>query len=115
MKIKQGQSKFFRLEEYNDDGDVIASAYLYLIHNDGHDFPYGLIERVFVSNQSRGQGLGTKLVKKLIELAEDKDCYKIVGTSRYSNTKVHEFYEKLGFVDHGKSFRMNLNDDETSI
>lgn len=76
--------------------------------NDLHEVPFGLMEDVFVDETLRGQGIGTKIVQKLIEVAKEKKCYKLICTSRYSKPKVHELYEKIGFKDHGKEFRIDF-------
>lgn len=89
-------------------GKEIARAYLYLIQNDLRSERYGLMEDVFVDETLRGQGIGTKLVKKIIKLAKEYDCYKLICTSRYKKEKVHTLYKCLGFKDWGKEFRMDF-------
>jgi phosphinothricin acetyltransferase len=54
----------------------------------------GLIEDVAVNENYRGKGIGKKLVQKLIELASDKKCDKIVLNSSEKNST---FYKKIGF------------------
>ncbi len=90
------------------DGEEVASAYLYLLKNNHHKRPFGLIEYVIISEKLRGQGIGTRVVKEMIETAKKENCYKLILTSRHSKPKVHELYEKLGFEDWGKEFRMNF-------
>jgi GNAT superfamily N-acetyltransferase len=90
------------------DGQEIARAYLYLMSNDLHDAPFGLLEDVFVDESQRGSGLGTTLVKEVISTAQEAGCYKLIATSRTSRPKVHELYERLGFEKHGVEFRMNF-------
>ena len=90
------------------NGDEIARGYLYLIHNDLHKMPYGLIEDVFVNGGHRGKGHGKKIVAQLIAEAKEKNCYKLIGTSRLSRGEAHSFYNGLGFEEYGKEFRMNL-------
>jgi GNAT superfamily N-acetyltransferase len=90
------------------DGQEVGRAFLFLMTNDLHEAPFGLMEDVFVHEDYRGQGLGTQLVNALIEVAKQKKCYKLICTSRYARPKVHELYGKIGFNDHGKEFRMNL-------
>ena len=90
------------------DGEV-ARAYLYLMTNDLHDAPFGLLEDVFVAESERGRGLGTALVNEVIAVARDAGCYKLVATSRASRPKVHELYERLGFTNYGLEFRMDLD------
>lgn len=87
---------------------VLGSAYLYIMFNDLHEEPFGFLENVFVQENSRGQGIGSKLVEAAVGEAKKQNCYKIIGTSRSANTKVHAFYAKLGFKDYGKEFRMDL-------
>lgn len=91
-----------------DEGNEIGRAYLYFIHNDLHEKPYGIMEDVFVSESHRGEGVGTELVHAVINGAREKECYKLLGQSRYGREKVHELYLKLGFKDHGKNFRMDF-------
>lgn len=86
----------------------IARAYLYVMRNDLHDEPFGLLEDVYVDENYRGQGVGSELVKKVIEMAKEKNCYKIIATSRTSRPKVHELYKRLGFEEYGVEFRINL-------
>jgi len=85
-------------------------VYLYVVGNDLHKEPVGLIENLFVHEKFRRLGVGSQLIKALIEKAKEVGCYKIVGTSRHENVKVHEFYKKLGFQDRGLEFRMDLSD-----
>ena len=86
----------------------VARAYLYLMHNDLHPEPFGLLENVYVTDNKRGEGLGTELVNRVIEAAKKQGCYKLIATSRKSRPKVHQLYKKLGFEEHGLEFRINL-------
>jgi len=91
-----------------DNGKEIGHAYLYILKNDLHEEPFGFMEDVFVDENYRSQGLGTKLVKELIEAAKINNCYKLIATSRHARPKVHELYLKLGFKDQGKEFRIDF-------
>jgi len=86
----------------------IARAYLYLMHNDLHQEPFGLLEDVYVNENQRGQGLGTKLVKEVIRTAKQQGCYKLIANSRTSRPKVHHLYKGLGFIEQGLEFRMDF-------
>ena len=90
-----------------DSGEKIGYAYLYLMKNEKHQRPFGLVEDVFIEEKYRGQGHGTKLLEEIMKDAKQK-CYKVIMTSRYSKPKVHALYEKLGFTDWGKEFRMDI-------
>ena len=90
------------------EGTEIARAYLYIMQNDLHEAPFGLLEDVFVSESERSGGLGTRLVEEVISAARRAGCYKLIATSRVSRPKVHELYERLGFENHGFEFRKNF-------
>jgi GNAT superfamily N-acetyltransferase len=90
------------------DGREIARAFLYVMTNDLHTAPFGLLEDVFVDESQRGSGLGTTLVHEVVSAAREAGCYKLIATSRTSRPKVHELYERLGFEKHGVEFRMNF-------
>jgi len=92
----------------NLNSKEIGHAYLYVLENDLHDQPFGLMEDVFVKEEFRGQGYGKELVRKVIESAKKHNCYKLICTSRYSKTAVHDFYEKLGFSKQGVEFRISF-------
>jgi GNAT superfamily N-acetyltransferase len=92
----------------NELGEV-ARAYLYVMTNDLHEEPFGLLEDVFVDESQRGSGLGSTLVKEVIAAAREAGCYKLVATSRASRPKVHELYERLGFTNYGLAFRLNFD------
>jgi len=90
------------------DNKEIARAYLYIMKNDLHKQPFGLMEDVFIDKSLRGEGYGTKIVKELIKQAKKQNCYKLIATSRYPRKEVHKLYKKLGFKDWGKEFRMDF-------
>jgi len=92
-----------------ENGMILGSAYLYIMFNDLHEEPFGFLENVFVKEESRGKGIGSKLVEAIIMEAKKQSCYKIICTSRYKNPEVHAFYNKLGFKDYGKEFRIDLS------
>lgn len=90
------------------DGKEVARAFLYLMSNDlhGKNKVYGYLEDVYVDESCRGQGLGTKIVSQVIKEAKNQGCYKMVATSRYGRDNVHRLYEKVGFEDFGKEFKI---------
>lgn len=107
IKIDKISDKGFKFELLKQ-GEKVARARLYVLHNDLHKMPFGFMEDVFVKEDFRGQGYGTRIVKALIEKAKTEKCYKLIGNSRLSKEKVHHFYEKLGFERHGYEFRMDF-------
>jgi len=108
IQRQERPARGFRFSIGGEHGEV-ARAYLYVMTNDLHDTPFGLLEDVFVAESERGNGLGTALVNEVIAAAREAGCYKLVATSRASRPKVHEFYERLGFTKYGLEFRMDLD------
>lgn len=86
-------------------GREVGHAYLYILRNDLHDKPFGLMEDVFVDESQRGRGGGSSLVLHLVEAAQRRSCYKLIGTSRFERENVHRMYDRLGFRRHGIEFR----------
>ena len=113
MQIIQDEVRCRGVKFYvqGDGGEEIARAFLYIMFNDLHRQPFGLVEDVFVSEEEgiRGRGVGTALVKKVIETARMENCYKLIATSRYSRDKIHRWYGRLGFKDYGKEFWMEIS------
>lgn len=91
-----------------DNGKIVGRAYLYILKNELHPEPFGFLEDVFVEPEYRGKGIGSELVKKAIEEARSRGCYKLIGNSRFENEGAHRFYERFGFAKHGFEFRMEL-------
>lgn len=90
-------------------GKIVGRAFLYVLRNDLHDRPFGLLEDVFVDPACRGQGIASALVGEVIAEARKRGCYKLVATSRHERGKVHELYFRLGFTSRGIEFRIDLD------
>ena len=82
---------------------------MYLLKNDLHKQPLGLLEDVFVEPGYRGAGVAAELLDAVMAEAKG-NCYKLIATSRNDGTRaaVHEWYTRLGFVDYGTEFRINF-------
>lgn len=91
------------------DGKEVGRAYLYMLNNDLHNRPFGLLEDVFVDSSYRGEGIAKELLEAVLKKAEE-NCYKLIATSRNDGTRstVHEWYIRLGFNDYGTEFRLNF-------
>ncbi len=91
-----------------EDGIQYGSVYIFIMKTDSHEEPYATMEDLFVNEEYRNRGIGTRLIEMAIEKARDLGCYKLLGQSRYSNERAHQLYLRMGFRDHGKNFRMDL-------
>jgi GNAT superfamily N-acetyltransferase len=79
------------------DGKLVSSCVLVIICNLTRGArPYGLIENVVTREEYRNRGYGTRLLKKALEIARDKDCYKVMLLSGRGEDTL-SFYEKAGF------------------
>lgn len=107
LKSTEIQSKAIRFS-IEDNGSEVGRAYLYLIKNDLHEVPYGLLDDLFVAETHRSQGIGRQLIEKIIASAREHHCSKLIATSRYSREEVHAWYLRLGFKDWGREFRMDF-------
>lgn len=92
----------------SENGHECGRVWLYVMYNDLHKEPYGLLEDVFVDENQRGKGTGTALVQAAIEEAKKIGCYKLVATTRHHREIVCAWYEKFGFKNYGAEFRMDL-------
>ncbi len=61
--------------------------------------PYLYIHDVVVLNESRGRGLGKKLVNKLIEISAQRGFCKLTLEVREDNVRAKSLYSKLGFQE----------------
>jgi GNAT superfamily N-acetyltransferase len=95
-----------------ENGKVVGWVLIYIISNERHDEPYAFLENVYIEEEYRKQGLGTKLIQTAIEESKKRNCYKIIGTSRIYKEGVHKFYLKNGFTNWGYEFRMDLKKSE---
>lgn len=109
MKVKRinKTAKAIKLE-IKDGKKEIGRAYLYIIKNNLHKKPYGLLEDLFIEEKYRGEGLGKILLLKVIAEAKKRKLYKLIGTSRTERKLVHKFYQKYGFKKYGFEFRIDL-------
>lgn len=109
MELKQTKIQSQAIRFAITDGEVeVGRAYLYLIKNDLHPVPYGLLEDLFVQESHRSQGIGRQLVEQVIATARDLQCSKLIATSRTGRDEVHAWYVRLGFREHGKEFRIDF-------
>lgn len=92
----------------DESGKAFATAAIYYIEVPVRSRPYAFLEGLVVDESTRGQGVGTKMFEKILELAKAHNCYKILFTSGADRNDAHKLYEKLGFKKWGLEFRMDL-------
>lgn len=89
-------------------GKVAGCGVQFYLPIPAHGKNAAYLEGIVVDKKMRGRGIGTALIKKFIELARVRNCYKIIFTSANRRREIHKFYENLGFVKWGLEFRMDL-------
>lgn len=91
-----------------DNDKEVGRVWLYILQNNIHKEPYGLLADLLIDKEYRGGGWGTKLLQEVIEEAKKSGCYKLIATTRSSREIVCAWYEKFGFKNYGVEFRMDL-------
>ena len=80
------------------EGRLAASCTLVIIPNltrGAH--PYGLIENVVTHPEYRKKGIGSSLLRYTLQLAWEKQCYKVMLLTGRQEEETLRFYEKAGF------------------
>ena len=66
------------------------------------------VEGVRVDASLRGQGIGEKMMKAVIEFARNRGCNLVQLSSNKARTGAHRFYERLGFVMSHEGMKLKL-------
>lgn len=73
---------------YEIDGIIIGTKFIFNISYVGH------IEDIFIDEKYRNMNIGKKLVEHCVNIAKNKECYKIICVCL---DDVKNFYLKCGF------------------
>jgi GNAT superfamily N-acetyltransferase len=93
-----------RLFVTEEDGRVVATAYLNVIPNlTRGGAPYAVIENVVVDETLRGRGIGKRLMAATVREAWAAGCYKIMLMTGSRNPATHAFYRSCGFSPDAKT------------
>jgi GNAT superfamily N-acetyltransferase len=80
------------------EGRLAASCTLVVIPNLTRGArPYGLIENVVTHPEYRNKGIGSSLLRYTLQLAWEKQCYKVMLLTGRQEEETLRFYEKAGF------------------
>ncbi|BAB73922.1 N-acetyltransferase family protein [Anabaena sp. FACHB-709] len=77
-----------------------------MMHRGYHKF--AVLDSVTVISSMRGEGIGSQMVKAALKLSADAGCYKVMLSSNLKRSRAHQFYQSLGFEQHGWSFKCVL-------
>ena len=92
-----------------ENGDVIGYAGMWHVVNEGH------IVNVAVKEEKRQQGVGARLIDKLIMIALEKEMIGLTLEVRMSNTAAQRLYHKYGFKAEGIRRRYYADTGEDAI
>jgi glucosamine-phosphate N-acetyltransferase len=102
--MKQRPDSFFPHVIVDAEGQIAAAGTLFIerkfIHKCGR---VAHVEDIVVSSRHRGKSLGRVLLQKLVELARQEECYKIILNCEVEKV---QFYEKCGFTEKGRQMAM---------
>lgn len=86
-----------------ESGGVLATALLTLCPDAMYRRqPFGVVENVVVSRQSRGQGIGRDLFAHVEHLAFTHECTKLMLLSSAARPEAHAFFRSCGFTSDAK-------------
>ncbi len=84
---------FTFVEEEN--GEIKGYLNLWVVLDEGQ------INRFAVDASARKQGIGSRLLKRADELAQEKGLYSLTLEARLSNETAQKVYKKAGFLEMG--------------
>lgn len=75
----------------------------------GECIPFLVMENFVVAENSRGKGVGRKLLNELEKTGKEKNCSQIIFITETHRKETVEFYERVGFnsISH-KGFKKSL-------
>lgn len=88
-------NKFARYITAVQDGKIVGYAGLWKVFDEGH------ITNIAVHPEFRGNGIGSILMEKLIELAKTEGVTSMTLEVRRSNLAAQKLYAKYGFLPGG--------------
>ena len=98
-KFNKLNSRIYVIEIENK---IVASATVFIeykfIHNNQN---VGHIEDVVVDSNFRKSGFARKLIDKLLQVAKDENCYKIILNCKRD---IVGYYQKLNFKYYGECY-----------
>ena len=94
-------------------GAVVGTFALLIMDNLGHlGAPSAIVEDVVVSPEHQSHGTGRSMMHFALDRAREAGCYKLTLSSNLKRERAHQFYDSLGFIRHGFSFRMDIPHEE---
>ncbi len=86
-----GDNEFSNIVILIDNGKIIGYCDYWLL------FDQGQINKICISKENQGKGLGSKLLEKVMEELFKKGAFSVTLEVRISNVKAINLYQKHGF------------------
>jgi ribosomal protein S18 acetylase RimI-like enzyme len=78
-----------------DEKRIIGMATIHIVNNMGKRIAH--VDDVVISDAYRKQGLGTKIMRELINVAKSRGVSQLRLTSRSARAAANKLYQKIGF------------------
>jgi len=91
------------------NGEVVGTLHLTFLPS--VSYQGGLraqVESVRVDSKYRGQGIGSRMMKWVVERARERDAHLVQLTTHKSREDAHRFYERLGFKGSHLGMKLSL-------
>ncbi len=97
------------------DSKIVGFASLTVKGNLWQEGYLGHIDELVVDEPYRRQGIGTRLLEHMIDLARRMDCRRIEVESALYRTDAHKFYEQRGFENRAYLFSKALQGGDEEV
>ena len=67
-----------------------------------------LLDSVTLLSTYRSRGIGRWMMQQAMQICRAGGCYKLMLSSNLQRNRAHNFYQSLGFQQHGWSFSLQL-------
>lgn len=99
-----------RLMVLEIEGVIAGTFHLTFIHYlAGEGYPDAQVEAIHIAADYRRQGLGTRMLKWVIQEAKRRSCRRVQLTTDKRRTEAHNLYLRLGFEFSHEGAKLYLN------
>ncbi len=91
-----------------DEGNVLGFVNFTARKSIMHQGLSGLIDELIVSENSRGSGIGKRLILAVIDKCRELGCSEVEVSTEKSNAKARRFYKSCGFKEDAVLLEIDL-------
>lgn len=85
---------------------IVGTIAVLIMDNIGHlGKQSAIFESFAVLPEWQSKGIGKAIIQYVMEICKNAGCYKITLSADLKRIKAHNFYETLGFTQHGYSYK----------